>query len=158
MTTTWDVVKVSFNNWAYALRRSFFPYTTWSDRVKIWFGLIFAQPLSLVTMFADFRLYRLNAFLNSLQRAMHTPCVLPETEEERIWFLRNFVNFLKEEIDARAALMVPSSKVDKWEEELNSVEEEDYQEEEYEEEEDDNDEFVDNDSNFYHPTDQEDKN
>ncbi|MCX8008309.1 MAG: hypothetical protein N3A54_01250 [Patescibacteria group bacterium] len=97
-------VKIAMRNWWRAFKRGFASSTSFSDRVKIFFGLIFAQPLASISMLFDFKPFWLNRFVNTLGRAMQTPCVLPETESERQEFLRSIWDFVCWKMNERLAV------------------------------------------------------
>lgn len=92
MYTASFIIRESFRNWLRAASRMFQKNVSLTDMLLIPFGLIFAQPLATFSALFDFKLFRLNRFLNRLQAAMNSPVVLPTNEAERKSTLRWIVN------------------------------------------------------------------
>lgn len=127
------VIRESLRNWVRAAKRMFQPNVSFVDRLLIPFGLIFAQPLATFSALFDFKLFRLNRFLNRLQRAMNTPTTLPTNEEERRNTLRWIVNTFFPN-DLLLIGLGTSKKFQDWYDEIYSVPETNpYPEEEEEE-------------------------
>ena len=83
-----------------------------TDRLVIWFGLIFAQPLATFSALIDFRWFALNRLLNKIGRKMGAPHTFPEHEEEREKFINNIVMIFFEAASWKIGL--PKCKMKKW--------------------------------------------
>ncbi|MCX8008283.1 MAG: hypothetical protein N3A54_01115 [Patescibacteria group bacterium] len=105
------MIRDAFRVWLQAAKRLFRSDLSWVRKGKLLFGLVFAQPLTTVSLLLDFKWFALNRFVNWLSEDMGPVLRLPQNEEERRILMHDIADFIAATIKSQYPLLTTSENV-----------------------------------------------